>query len=120
MNGRSVGRSRRPALMLQQLGDHAIVIGGSVAGLTTARVLADHFAHVTVLERDSLEDRPVIHKSVPQGNHVHALLYGGERAINSLLPAFSDELTKLGALSWTAGRDVLFLGPDGIAYNATG
>lgn len=106
--------------MPQKLGDHAIVIGGSIAGMLCARVLADHFAQVTVLERDQLEDRPALHKSVPQGNHVHALLYGGERAIDSLLPEFSDDLTMLGALSWTAGRDVLFLGPEGVAYNATG
>jgi 2-polyprenyl-6-methoxyphenol hydroxylase-like FAD-dependent oxidoreductase len=29
----------------------ALVIGGSLAGLVTARVLADHVDHVTVLER---------------------------------------------------------------------
>ena len=32
----------------------AIVIGGSLAGLWTARVLADHFEQVTILERDQL------------------------------------------------------------------
>ena len=32
--------------------DHAIVIGGSMAGLLTARVLSDHFARVTIVERD--------------------------------------------------------------------
>ncbi len=31
---------------------HAIVIGGSIAGLLVARVLADHFDRVTVVERD--------------------------------------------------------------------
>ena len=31
---------------------HAIVIGGSIAGLPTARVLTDYFERVTVLERD--------------------------------------------------------------------
>jgi 2-polyprenyl-6-methoxyphenol hydroxylase-like FAD-dependent oxidoreductase len=106
--------------MSQQFGDHALVIGGSIAGLLSARVLSEHFAQVTILERDQLEERAVLHKSVPQGNHVHALLYGGERAIESLLPGFSEDLERLGALSWTAGRDVLFLGPTGVAYNGTG
>ena len=29
------------------LGEHAVVIGGSITGLLTARVLADFFPHVT-------------------------------------------------------------------------
>ncbi|MCW5850007.1 MAG: hypothetical protein KIT87_07975 [Anaerolineae bacterium] len=32
--------------------EHALVIGGSVAGLLAARVLADHFERVTVVKRD--------------------------------------------------------------------
>jgi heterodisulfide reductase subunit A-like polyferredoxin len=56
-----------------RLGEHAIVIGGSIAGLMAARVLSDYFSHATVLERDLVEDRAVIHKSAPQGNHLHAL-----------------------------------------------
>jgi 2-polyprenyl-6-methoxyphenol hydroxylase-like FAD-dependent oxidoreductase len=37
---------------------HAIVIGGSIAGLLTARVLRDHFAQVTLIEQDLLRDIP--------------------------------------------------------------
>ena len=37
---------------------HAIVIGASVAGLVSARALADHFARVTVIERDRFPDGP--------------------------------------------------------------
>jgi phytoene dehydrogenase-like protein len=33
------------------LGQDAVVVGGSLAGLMTARVLADYFDSVTVLER---------------------------------------------------------------------
>ena len=51
--------------MTPRLGCHAIVIGGSVAGLMTARVLADYFAQVTILERDTIEDKPMLHKSTP-------------------------------------------------------
>ena len=34
------------------MADHAVVIGGSIAGLISARVLSDYFDKVTVLERD--------------------------------------------------------------------
>ena len=33
-------------------GKHAVVIGGSIAGLAAAGVLARHFERVTLLERD--------------------------------------------------------------------
>ena len=60
--------------MTHHLGQHAVVIGGSLAGLMTARVLAEHFDAVTVLERDHLAHRPMLHPSIPQGNHLHGLL----------------------------------------------
>jgi flavin-dependent dehydrogenase len=33
--------------------DHAIVLGASMAGLLAARVLADAYTRVTVIERDN-------------------------------------------------------------------
>jgi 2-polyprenyl-6-methoxyphenol hydroxylase-like FAD-dependent oxidoreductase len=98
----------------------AIVIGGSVAGLITARVLADFFEQVTILERDDIEDRPVVHKSVPQGNHLHALLNGGQQVLSALYPGITDDLRGLGANPVMPGRDVVWLLPDGKAYSATG
>src|SRR5205823_3501088 len=35
-----------------RVGGHSVVIGGSMAGLLAARVLADHFERVTIIERD--------------------------------------------------------------------
>jgi 2-polyprenyl-6-methoxyphenol hydroxylase-like FAD-dependent oxidoreductase len=35
-------------------GDHAVVLGASMAGLLRARVLADAYTRVTVIERDTL------------------------------------------------------------------
>ena len=45
--------------MTNYLGQQAIVIGGSLAGLMAARVLADYFDAVAILERDHIEDQPV-------------------------------------------------------------
>ena len=35
------------------VGRHAVVLGGSLAGLLAARVLIDHFERVTLIERDA-------------------------------------------------------------------
>ena len=35
---------------------HAIVIGGSMAGMCAARILADHFEKVTIVDRDHYPD----------------------------------------------------------------
>ena len=55
----------------------AIVMGGSMAGLLAARVLSDHFDHVTVIERDRFPEGPEHRKGVPQGRHFHILLKRG-------------------------------------------
>jgi 2-polyprenyl-6-methoxyphenol hydroxylase-like FAD-dependent oxidoreductase len=72
---------------MRRIGEHAVVIGGNMAGLLAARALAEAYERVTVLDRDMLpsgfEDRPAI----PQGRHAHALLPGGQACIGALLPA---------------------------------
>jgi 2-polyprenyl-6-methoxyphenol hydroxylase-like FAD-dependent oxidoreductase len=102
------------------LGEQAIVIGGSIAGLMTARVLADKFEQVVVLERDHIADEPAIHKSIPQGNHVHALLLSGEQILSKLYPEFTKKLEGLGAVRLRWGKDNAILLPDGKAYSLTG
>lgn len=56
---------------------HAIVIGASMAGLLSARALADAYERVTIVERDRLPAVGEGRKAVPQGRHVHVLLPAG-------------------------------------------
>src|SRR5712692_5589493 len=102
------------------LGQHAVVIGGSLAGLMTARVLADHFDHVTILERDHIEGHPALHKSIPQGNHLHALLLGGQQVMSALYPDFTDKLRNLGAVRVRMGEEMVWYLPAGKAYTPCG
>lgn len=37
------------------LGNRAIVIGGSITGLLTSRILTQYFKRVTIIERDRIE-----------------------------------------------------------------
>jgi flavin-dependent dehydrogenase len=77
---------------------HAIVIGASIAGLVTARVLVDHFDQVTVLDRDKLPTEPVSRAGVPQGRHSHGLLARGLEALEEIFPGFTDDLRMQGAV----------------------
>jgi 2-polyprenyl-6-methoxyphenol hydroxylase-like FAD-dependent oxidoreductase len=83
---------------------HAIVIGGSMAGLFAARVLANQFEQVTLIERDRFPETPDFRPGVPQSHHVHVLLTRGQHLLEELFPGLGDELTAAGAptLDWTA------------------
>ena len=60
-----------------------MVIGAGIGGLLFARVLADYFEGVTVLERDLLANNAEPRNGVPQGRHFHGLLAGGCSASTS-------------------------------------
>ncbi|MDZ4763437.1 MAG: 2-polyprenyl-6-methoxyphenol hydroxylase-like oxidoreductase [Chloroflexota bacterium] len=86
-----------------------IVIGASMAGLLAARVLADHFGQVTIIERDELPDAPEVRGGVPQGRHIHALLAQGQDIMEALFPGLSDELTSAGSPRIKWGLDTAYL-----------
>jgi len=75
----------------------AIVIGGSMAGLLAARVLAEHYARVVILERDTLPAAAANRKGVPQGQHAHALLGQGRRIMEQYFPGLTESLVQQGA-----------------------
>jgi 2-polyprenyl-6-methoxyphenol hydroxylase-like FAD-dependent oxidoreductase len=72
---------------------HAVVLGASMGGLLAARVLADFYESVTVVERDLLPRGVDNRRGVPQGRHVHAILGRGCQVLTELFPGFADELT---------------------------
>jgi 2-polyprenyl-6-methoxyphenol hydroxylase-like FAD-dependent oxidoreductase len=84
---------------MQPIGKHAVVLGASMAGLAAARVLADAYERVTVLERDALPATAAHRKGVPQSRHAHGLLAAGRVALEELFPGLTDELVANGALS---------------------
>src|SRR5271156_3797317 len=86
------------------LGERAVVLGASMGGLLAARVLADFFDSVIVVERDVLPDDHVVRRGVPQGRHVHVLLARGAQTFDELFPGFLDELVADGAPVWDDGE----------------
>ena len=83
----------------------AVVIGGSMGGLSAAAVLASRFASVVVVERDILPDGPVDRRGVPQGRHAHGLLPAGLERLEDWFPGLTRELVDAGAQPVDIGLD---------------
>jgi 2-polyprenyl-6-methoxyphenol hydroxylase-like FAD-dependent oxidoreductase len=90
-------------------GTHAVVIGGSSAGMIAARILADHFTAVTLLERDSYPETPQPRKGVPQSRHLHVLLARGGMILEQLFPCLRAALEAAGGEPLDAARDIDWL-----------
>lgn len=92
--------------MVDAIPGRAVILGGSIAGLITARVLSEHFADIVIIERDPLEDTGDPRKGAPQGRHLHALLKKGEELLSGLFPDLVPALIADGATPIDVGREV--------------
>lgn len=90
--------------------NHAIIIGGSITGLLTAQVLANHAAQVTIIEKDvisasstgSASSEIVQRKGAPQASQFHVMQQGGVNLIQKLFPDLDIDWEKNGI----AGTDI--------------
>ncbi|MGG6264959.1 FAD-dependent oxidoreductase [Leptolyngbya sp. AN03gr2] len=87
---------------------HAIVIGGSIAGLLAARVLSEQFERVMIVDRDQLPLSADPRRGVPQSVQPHVLYAKGYRILEELFPGIGEDLTAAGAVSFDWGQDFLF------------
>jgi 2-polyprenyl-6-methoxyphenol hydroxylase-like FAD-dependent oxidoreductase len=77
---------------------HAIVMGGSLAGLLAARVLSKHFERVTIIEKDRVNHQPESRPGQPQTQHLHALLAMGLQVMTDYFPDLPEALVANGAM----------------------
>ena len=85
----------------------AVVIGGSIAGLAAARVLAEHYDEVTIIERDRFPSLPHPRRGTPQDRHAHVLLARGVQELEALFPGFLDQATQAGAVVCDYGAEIV-------------
>jgi 2-polyprenyl-6-methoxyphenol hydroxylase-like FAD-dependent oxidoreductase len=90
-----------------------VVLGGGIAGLLAAHVLAQHLDTVVVVDRDRLPDGPVRRAGVPQAWHSHALMSRGARTLDALLPGSTRALAAAGARRVGIPDDSVVLSPGG-------
>ena len=112
---------------MSQHGGHAIVIGGSIAGMAAARALSHFFDHVTIVERDEMpftperpREVPLTRRGVPQGAHLHGLLYVARTTLDELYDAFTDEMLAIPTPFFDMCRHQALLLPEGWIARAPG
>ena len=99
---------------MRKIGDHAVVLGASMGGLLAARVLADAYERVTVVDRDLLPERAADRQGVPQGRHAHALLARGAQILDELFPGLLADLAAAGVPVVASPREVLGRGSSAV------
>ncbi len=78
--------------------NHALVLGASMGGLLAARILSEHFAQVTIIERDPVTSAPESRKGQPQTRHLHGLLASGLNTLTHYFPDLPQALEANGAI----------------------
>ena len=82
----------------------ALVIGGSIAGMATAKVLSEFFERVIILEKDQQHARTEARPGAAQGWHLHHLLIAGQRQLDSVFPGILDDMVAAGAFKVDMGE----------------
>ena len=78
------------------IGNRAVVLGGSVAGTLAARVLAESYREVLVVDRDKLVGVTDLRRGSPHARHAHSLHGEGQRIFEELFPGLMTELRAAG------------------------
>lgn len=99
--------------------DRAVVLGGSIAGLMAARVLADHAKNVVIIERDEqgAELNGTARAGVPQGQQVHVLLPGGRAQLDRWFPGLTRQAVDEGAVLCSPQESAFYT--DGVQHIQT-
>jgi 2-polyprenyl-6-methoxyphenol hydroxylase-like FAD-dependent oxidoreductase len=98
--------------------DHAVIIGGGIAGLLTAHAIARCFERITILERfsdvvNSSSRAPPTRRGIPQSRCIHLLMAAGAAAFDELVPGWQQELLAYGTGPFDACADAKVRFPAG-------
>lgn len=83
--------------MGQEFATRAVVLGGSIAGLFAARVLADAYDEVQIVDRDVLVGTKGPRRFCPQSQQANGFLARGVQVMEELFPGITQELIDAGA-----------------------
>jgi 2-polyprenyl-6-methoxyphenol hydroxylase-like FAD-dependent oxidoreductase len=99
---------------------HAVVLGGSLAGMAAAGILSRFFDKVTLVERDVYPEGAKLRSGVPHARHAHGLLLSGVTMLERIFPGFEALSCERGAHALDYGTDMIILGEKGWAPRKPG
>ncbi|NUV61583.1 FAD-dependent monooxygenase [Streptomyces sp. CAI-85] len=92
---------------------HAVVVGGSMAGMLAAAAVKDHVDSVEIIEAHEIPQGSGPRTGVPQAAHIHMLQTGGAEAIETLLPGSVELLLAAGAHRIPVTTNMVIYSPEG-------
>ncbi|MGG0240402.1 FAD-dependent oxidoreductase [Bacillus rhizoplanae] len=79
--------------------ERALIIGGGIGGLLTARVLSDYYGEVLIVDKDDFPEKPENRPGTPQAFHPHRSTLRGKSIMERLFPGYEEDLLAQGAPS---------------------
>jgi 2-polyprenyl-6-methoxyphenol hydroxylase-like FAD-dependent oxidoreductase len=84
----------------------AVVLGASMAGLLAARVLAETYDEVLLIDRDRVQGEQGYRQGVPHGRHAHGLVARGHQIMESQFPGLTDDMRAAGVTPGDFNGDI--------------
>jgi 2-polyprenyl-6-methoxyphenol hydroxylase-like FAD-dependent oxidoreductase len=81
----------------EESSQRAIIIGGGIGGLLSAKVLSEYYGEVLIIDKDDFPEKPQNRSGTPQDFQPHRLTPRGSIIMNRLFPGFNDDLLAQGA-----------------------
>jgi 2-polyprenyl-6-methoxyphenol hydroxylase-like FAD-dependent oxidoreductase len=88
------------------MGDRVVVLGGSLGGMFAARVLAESYQEVLLVDRDALHGVSGPRRGVPHGRHAHGLVARGHEILEAQFPGLTEELDAAGVKAGDFSGDI--------------
>ncbi|MFG2063960.1 FAD-dependent oxidoreductase [Micromonospora sp. NPDC048871] len=83
-----------------------VVLGASMGGLLAARVLADRYAEVLLVDRDEVTGVSGYRQGVPHGRHAHGLVARGYQILEGHFPGLTEDLRGAGVTPGDFSGDI--------------
>ncbi|MEV6647303.1 FAD-dependent oxidoreductase [Amycolatopsis sp. NPDC051371] len=106
--------------MRDHVGNRAVVLGGSVAGSLAARVLAEFYRDVVVVDRDTVLGVSATRKGTPHTRHAHGLHARGQLILEELFPGFTENMRQQGYPVGDLGEMRWYFSGRRLPYTKTG
>lgn len=75
-----------------QVGERAVILGGSITALFAAGILSKSYREVVLIDRDKLVGVTEWRKGAPQTRHINGLLARGHLALEEMFPGITQEM----------------------------